>query len=189
MTEVTHGMRFLGLLLSLGCVAAPQALGPVPVNTIHVGAANLESVWESTVDLLHEYQFEIERENKLDGVIETRYKVGSGILEPWHRDSIGLENRLESSLQSIRRRVFVSITPDGAQGHLVSIEVFKEIEDLGGLAANSASAATFGEAQPLQRDLNPVVGQTAVSGWIPQGRDYPLEQDMRRNLQSRISGQ
>ena len=36
--------------------------------------------------------FEIARENKLDGVIETQYKTGAGILEPWHPDTVGLSS-------------------------------------------------------------------------------------------------
>ena len=34
-----------------------------------------------SIDVLHDYRFAIARENKLDGVIETEYKVGSGLLE------------------------------------------------------------------------------------------------------------
>ena len=167
---------------------APQGLGPAAMagNPFFVAANNHEGVWERAVDVIHDYQFQIARENKLDGIIETQYKTGSGLLEPWHRDSVGLDNRLESSLQSLRRRAFVSITP-AQGGYLVGVEVFKELEDMVGLAANSAGGATFQESAPLQRDLNLVVGQSAPSGWIPQGRDPRLEQDMIRRLQLAFS--
>jgi hypothetical protein len=130
-------------------------------------------------------RFPIAVENKSDGVIETEYKTGSGLLEPWHHDSAGMENRLESTLQSIRRRVLVTVTP-APGGHMLGVEVYRELEDLQGLAANSAGGATFQETTPLRRDLNLVVGQTAPSGWIPQGRDPELEhrvlQDIQRSL-------
>lgn len=165
-----------------GCVMSrPQQ--PVHVsNPVFVPGTNEEAIWERTVDVLHDYPFEIARQNKLDRVIETEYKVGSGLLEPWHKESVGYENRLESTLQSIRRKVIIRFIPDEA-GYLISVEAFKELEDLDGLAANSAGGATFQEHTPLKRDLNPVVGQTVPSGWIALGRDPALEQDLLRRLQ------
>lgn len=162
-----------------------RAEGP-PGNPIFVAGGEMEQIWERSVDVLHDYRFEIDRENKLDGIIETKYKVGASLAEPWHRDSVGLENRIESTLQSIRRKVFLTITPTEG-GFLIGVQAHKELEDLAGLAANSAGGATFQESTPLQRDLNLVVGQTAPSGWIPQGRDIMLEQDLITHLQRTFS--
>ena len=172
-----------GTVLQAGCMSvAPVAVS----NPIYVPANNHEAVWERTVDVIHSHQFPISRENRLDGIIETDYKVGSGVLEPWHHDSVGLEDRLESSLQSTRRRAILSVTP-AEGGYLVGVEVFKELEDLPGLAANSPGWATFQESTPLERDLDLVVGQSAPSGWIPLGRDAALEQSILQGLQTSFS--
>jgi len=161
---------------------------PAP-NPLPVVAGNDDALWERTVDVLHAFQFPVAREDRLARIIETDYKVGSGCLEPWQRDSIGLGNRLESTLQSVRRMVRVTLSPvDGGGGYAVSVEAFKEREDLPGLAANSPGAATFQESTPLQFDLNPVVGQTAPSGWIPVGRDFALEQAILASLRSAYAG-
>ncbi len=183
-----HILRILSAALCVS-VWACAPLGRPPANyavrasnPIFIRANNDEVVWERTVDVLHDYQFQIARENKLDGLIETKYKVGSGLLEPWQRESIGFRNRLESTLQSIRRRAVVSVTPQEG-GYLVGVEAFKELEDVGGVVENTAGGATFQEAYPLQRDLNLVVGQSAPSGWIPIGRDLPLEQNVLARLQ------
>jgi hypothetical protein len=169
-----------------GCAAIPgrgPAL-PAAANPLPVQAANEEILWERTVDVLHDYHFRIERENRVARVIETVPRVGSGVLEPWHRDSVGLANRLESSMQSIRRRVIVTMIPAEAPGQFfVSVQALKEREDLRGLAANSPGAATFLESQPLDRDLDPVVGQSAPSDWLPLGRDLALEQSLVASLQ------
>ncbi len=155
-------------------------------NPVYVAANNHEAVWERIVDVLHDYQFRIASENKLDGRIETDYKTGASFLEPWHRDSVGVENKWESTLQPIRRKVIVSITPaDG--GYLVAVEALKELEDLNGLAANSAGGATFQESTPLVRDLDQVVGQTAPSQWVFLGRDLYLEQSLAQSLQVAFS--
>ncbi|WP_240928241.1 hypothetical protein [Thalassoroseus pseudoceratinae] len=170
------------VVLASGCQLMQTASAPPNNAPLYVATTNQDYLWERTVDVLHEYPFEVERESRLDGIIETRYKIGSGIQEPWHRESIGLENRLESTFQSVRRKVVVHITPvDG--GYTIAVEAYKELEDVVGLAANSAGGATFQDHTPLQRDLNAVVGQTAPSGWILQGRDVLLERDIQRRLQ------
>ena len=77
---------------------------------------------------------------------------------------------------------------DGGGGYFVSVEAFKEREDLPGIAGNSPGAATFQESTPLQRDLNPVVGQSKPSRWIPGGRDLDLEQAILASLRGSFSG-
>lgn len=175
-------MLLTGLLLAAsGCATMPGYARVAPSNPVFVRAQNEEAAWERTVDVIHDYFFEIERENKLDGVIETRYKTGASIAEPWHRDSASLNARLESTLQSIRRKAYVSITPT-QDGFFVSVEAFKELEDVTG-AANFAGGATFLDNNPLQRDLSLVVGQATPSGWIPKGRDADLEASMLDSIQ------
>ena len=145
---------------------------------------NEELVWERAIDVLHEYQFEIDRENRLAKVIRTAPKVGASIFEPWHKDAVGFDSRLEGTLQSVRRIVEVSMQlDDQGRGYVVSVAAYKELEDLPGIAANSPGAATFAESQPLTRDLDPVVGQSTPSGWIPAGRDPLLEQSLLNRLQ------
>jgi len=162
-----------------GCATTPRYAG-VAGNPVFVRANNQDAVWEHAVDVLHGHYFEIERENRLDGRIETSYKTGSGWLEPWHRDSVGSENRWESTLQPIRRKAFVSITP-AEGGYFVGVEVLKELEDVQ-QAAHSEGGATFLDNSPLRRDLNAVVGQSSPSGWIPKGRDPALEALMLSEL-------
>ena len=188
--------RLLPLLTIIVCVAVGACAGleppritngaRTPGNPIFVRANNDEVVWERAVDVVHDYQFEIARENRLDGIIETKPKVGSSLLEPWQRETRGFANRLESTLQSIRRRAIITITPQEG-GYLVGVEALKEREDLLGVAENSPGAATFPENAELQRDLNLVVGQSAPSGWIPLGRDPILEESILARLRNVMS--
>jgi len=155
-------------------------------NPVFVRANNPDMVWDTTVDVVHDY-FEIARENRTlgsqPGVIETEYKVGASVLEPWHQDSQGLESRVESRLQSIRRRAVVNVTP-AEGGYYIAVEVVKELEDAPGALGQSASSATFQQTNPLRRDLDLVVGQSAPQGWILLGRDELLEAELLGRLQS-----
>lgn len=158
---------------------------PTATNPVFVPASHYETAWERTVDVIHDFKFPLARESKLDGVIETDYVVGSSLLEPWNRDSVGFDNRLESTFQSIRRRALVRVTP-AQGGYLVSVEAYKEQEDVRGPVANSPGGASFQVNTPLQRDLNLVVGQVTPSGWIALGRDPALEQAMLSRIRSRF---
>ena len=171
-------------VLCSGCLSSPPKAPAVGGSVIQVSADYRDSLWEHAVVVLHRYHFQVARESKLEGVIETQYRGGSNLLEPWHHDSVGLENRLESTLQSIRRRVNVSMQSSGAGLMTVSVRVDKEIEDLPGLAANYEGGATFQESQPFTRDLDQVVGQTGPSRWLSIGRDPLLERQLLGQIQS-----
>jgi hypothetical protein len=175
-------MKWLFLILLLlktsGCAHLGSAAvrQPTVTNPLVVYSRNEEQVWERVVDALHENLFTINRENRISHFIESDYKVGSGVLEPWHPDSQGVNNVWESSLQSIRRKIIARVIPaENQQGFVVSFEAYKELEDINGLVANSPGGATFSENRPLARNLNEVVGQTRQSQWIPKGRDVDLE--------------
>lgn len=167
---------------TVGCVFSRP---PVTDGQLMVHDNNHERVWEKTVDVVHDYFF-IERENHFDHVIETEYKVGSGLLEPWQRDSAGFYNRLESSLQSIRRKAFVHVVPV-ENGHLVSVQVYRELEDVPSRTKQSPGGATFRQYLPLQRELEVNSGPVPDRRWIPVGRDSATEQAMLRSLQSQLS--
>lgn len=177
----------LGSGLTLSGCATLQTARPTPSGPLLVRANNDEYVWERSIDVLHEYLFEIERENKLDGVISTRYKTGAGLLEPWHGDSPDLTARWESTLQSIRRKAIVRITR-AEGGFLIGVEAYKELEDVA-RPAGSPGAATFLDNSPLQRNLTPVVGQATPSGWVALGRDSALEASITQSLRTAFGNQ
>lgn len=175
------------LMVLNGCLSGPQIGGPPPgVNAVQVSADQYDVMWERAVAVLNDYHFRVARESKIEGVIETDYRAGSNLLEPWNRDSIGYANRLESTIQSIRRRVFVIFQNTSPGTITVSVRVDKEIEDVPGLAANYEGGATFREAQPLDRDLSQVVGQAGPSRWLPRGTDPILEVELMRKIQHAV---
>ncbi len=176
---------FLALMLQASLTGC-ATMSPVPAGgQVFVRGQNDEMVWEKTVDVVHDY-FYIERENHFDNVIETKYKVGAGLLEPWQHDSVGFENRLESTLQSIRRKAFVHVTPTG-DGYLISVQVYREREDVASQSQMSPGGATFRQYIPLQRELEIDSTDIARGRWIPLGRDPELEQEMLQSLQVRLS--
>ncbi len=180
---VRNLVPLLGVLLLTGCLSSPPKAANGGASSIQVSDTQRDPLWERAVVVLNRNHFQIARESKLEGVIETSYRAGSSLLEPWHPDSVGLENRMESTLQSIRRKVTVSMQSNGSGTMLVNVRVDKEIEDLPGIAANYEGGATFNEAQPLNRDLSQVVGQSGPSRWLSIGRDPLLENKILSEIQ------
>jgi len=147
-------------------------------------------VWETVADTVDDY-FKIEREEPVRlvgdvltaGRIDTFPTVGATILEPWLGDSVGRDERLESTLQSIRRRAEVLVTPV-AGGYEVEVAVWKELEDVVRPEHATAGSATFRYDDSLNRITNPEIECDVNRGWIPQGRDTALEQRILGDLQA-----
>ncbi len=187
LVQAVYAAQCLGLcvsiLLSAGCLSSPPKAPVTGGSTVQISDDQRDSVWERAVVVLNRNHFQVARESKLEGIIETDYRGGSSLLEPWHPDSVGFQNRLESTLQSIRRRVTINLQSSGAGIMTVAVRVNKEIEDLPGLAAVYEGGATFSENQPLNRDLDQVVGQSGPSRWLPVGRDPLLERKILSEIQ------
>ncbi|MCP4176100.1 MAG: hypothetical protein GY758_35615 [Fuerstiella sp.] len=177
----------LAVITASGCLS-----GTLPgrtlqgANAIQVPVERYDLIWERAVAVLNNYHFVIARESKLEGVIETQYRAGSNLLEPWHHDSVGYASKLESTLQSIRRRVVVTFQNTADNMLIVSVRADKQIEDVPGLAANYEGGATFRDSDPLQRDLDQVVGQSGPSRWISRGTDPALEVELLSQIRHAV---
>lgn len=176
-------MLFVSLACA-GCLSTPPAALNGGINAVEVPVDQFDRMWERTVAVLHSNHFEIARESRIEGLIETHFRAGSNLFEPWHKDSVGYANRLESTIQSIRRRVTVLFHNSSPGAVTISVFAEKQIEDVPGLAANYEGGATFPESNPLQRDLDQVVGQAGPSRWLPRSRDAALEQSLMRQIQT-----
>lgn len=176
-----------------GCAPWGRFAGDSPrANPVLIPIQDADYVWEHVVDVVDDY-FVIDREERVkvvgdvitEGLIETKPMPGATLLEPWRRDSVDRYERLESTLQTIRRRCIVRVIPD-SQGFLVEIVALKELEDLPRPEVTNAGAATFRYDDSLQRYRDPAGDPVQPLGWIPQGRDVPLEQAMLARLQSTL---
>jgi hypothetical protein len=196
------------VVLLCGCAQGPDwttAAGQPPPglieNPLRVPIANPDFVWQAVADVATDY-FRIDREEPVrmlgstpregftEGFLETFPKTGATLLEPWDYDSVTGYDRLECTLQSIRRRAVVRIVPiDPAQGggFWVDLAVFKELENLKQPQQSTASDSTFPYAVTLSRVTNPDRKRDPGQGWIPQGRDFGLEQRMLGQLLFRLT--
>jgi hypothetical protein len=154
-----------------------RILSPTPVaeNPLIVPSPDFEAVWNKTVAVVDKY-FDISSENRLSKTIVTQPKVSATLLEPWSGDSVEFTDRLEASLQTIRRFAIIKVEPAPTGGYLVKVEVRKELEDLVKPDRQAAGRAVFNNDFPVNRAREIIGPVPAAVGWIPQGRDQHLEQ-------------
>ncbi len=122
----------------------------------------------------------------LDGRIETSYKIGASLMEPWRKDSTAGFEKLQSTLQSIRRRAIVTVRPQGA-AYTLEVIVQKDLEDTDrSQYATESSSARRHDGTIVRR--NDGFGDSPQTlGWIPLGRDTSLEQVILNDIFSRIT--
>ncbi|MEX2118284.1 MAG: hypothetical protein WD847_01635 [Pirellulales bacterium] len=199
-TRIAAGPSMLPALLALAVSASGCAMfEPVPEavvfeNPVLVPTMNHDFMWDQLVDVVDDY-FEIDREQRVrleDGIltvgrIDTFPTVGATLLEPFRGDSANPYERLESTLQSIRRRAVVQVIPEEA-GFRVDVAVYKELEDVPRPEYATAPAATLRHDTSQLHTRQPVSDQPVNLGWIPQGRDLALEQKIIRQLLARSGG-
>ena len=171
-------------------------------NPLLVPPGDPEFVWETVVQVIDDY-FRIEKETPIrpvgdtftEGELRTFPLVGCTIFEPWAHDTANSYERIESTLQTIRRTAVVRVAPapPGTAGFLVQVSVFKELEDLaqpvGAVAGpGSAGPAAFHYDGTTPRIVNPIDEQEITKAWIPQGRDAALEQRLLGQMYYRFYG-
>jgi hypothetical protein len=196
-------MRFsyfrLGALLVLGacgCAVNPAPLPPAAAtlseNPALVPVADRDLLWITAVDVLDDY-FTIDREEPVrqlgevltEGRIDTFPQIGSTIFEPWRGDSANSYEKIESTLQSIRRQAVVRVVP-ASGGFLIDVAVFKELEDVPRPERSTVGQATLRHDNSLDRSALPVGERLTSAGWIPVGRDIALEQQILCQLKARL---
>ena len=179
---------------------------PPPTNAIVLPPLDAEMVWQRLVDVVDDY-FKIASEQRVvfsngvpaEGRIDTFPQTGSTLLEPWRGDSVGFRERLEATLQSIRRVGTVRLIPDPA-GWRVEAVVQKELENMPRPMMATTGGASFRNDDSLYRygtplptlgqqvgdQPRPVAAPTPNLGWIPLGRDPLLEQRILAKVQAKL---
>jgi len=168
---------------------APRA--PID-NPAFVTTRDYDLLWEQIVDAV-DNNFTIRSEQRVrlvagqlsEGRLETYPRIGSTLLEPWHTDSTAGYEKLESTLQTIRRRVIVLVTPEQG-GFWISVEVHKEMEVAAGQADErlALDGVRFdGTLRSGDDDIDPAV---STRGWMPLCRDVLLEQRILQDITARL---
>jgi hypothetical protein len=184
------GMNGCGRLRYRINTPVPEQFVPNPVE---LPAVEDQFLWLQVVDVVDDY-FRIQSEQPvqsgssvvLEGRLETAYRIGASLLEPWRKDSTAGFERLQSTLQSIRRRATVIVRPRGNR-YLVEVIVVKELEDTDRSQDSTEGVAPLQHAGTVYRDPSQETTAPKTLGWIPLGRDATLEQVILQDIVGRVT--
>jgi len=169
-----------------------QAPGAALPNPISVPIRDREFFWNQLVDTVDDY-FDIRTEQRVQllgniatlGRIETKPRPGATVLEPWHLDSTPGYEKWHATLQSLRRRAVIEVTPQGSN-YLVNVVVEKALEDIDRPSHDTPGAFLPRHDNSLMRLRNEKDVRSDTLGWISLGRDFSLEQEILRELTARL---
>jgi hypothetical protein len=179
-----------------GCVSRPLLDNPALVRpdpaltstnptVVALGPSAYAVVFESVLDALDDY-FEIAYANRYDGTIHTHPKIAPGLEQPWKPGSPDGRERLLATLQTIRYRCDTTIQPGNGTGYLVSVVVWKEVEDLNRPIRAIAGAAAFRSDNTVERQFEVVEPGMFDQGWVPLGRECHLEQMILQRINKKV---
>ncbi|TWU45543.1 hypothetical protein Q31b_07170 [Novipirellula aureliae] len=162
-------------------------------NPLELPPAADDFVWSQVVDSVDDY-FRIAREQPVlnsgglvsDGRLETVYKVGSSLAQPWNKDSTPGFERLQASLQSVRRKAIVTVRPQGT-AYVIEVVVQKDLEDTDRTQYATETTLSRRHDGTLIRERDRIDEGPQTLGWIPLGRDASLEQAILADIFGRIT--
>ncbi len=162
-------------------------------NPFFLPIADPQCAWEQVVDVVDDY-FRIEHEEParivgnvvVEGRLTSLAEVSPTIFEPWRRDTVDPDQRIENTLQTMQRQAVVRVIPVPAQGGCwIDVAVYKRLENLVKPEYATAGSATFRYDDSFTRIVNPVPAGQPPLLWIPRGRDASLEQAIIGDLAAR----
>ena len=175
--------------------AAPLAgCGPQPAPTADVRATadeDFNALWDSAVEVLRQYRFNVDRADRRSGLITTFPVVGRSWFEFWRADAATPRDVLEGSLHTIYRQAAVSIRRAGpgtasapAIGrYLASVEVRVRRSD-----RQTAQLSSASEAYEMFLDPGALVPEAggepagAAGDRVDLGRDENLEKILQERI-------
>jgi hypothetical protein len=186
--------------LAVGCqsfgIDAPPIL-PIGANSvcdnnpvlISLPPEDYGRVYETILQVLGDYGFEITDPHRYSGQVDTLPRVAPGILLFLKPGSPDLSDRLLATLQSYRHRVTVKIEPiEQAKGGGYFIEFIarKELEDLPRPIRSTAGGAVFRSENTVDRQTEVIDATFFEPNWIFRGRDAALEQELIRRFKKAL---
>ncbi len=160
----------------LGC-SEPVSVAPEPLLVQAEG----EQIWQLCQKELKKRGFTLDRVNRRTGIIETYPLTSKQWFEFWCQDVVTDHDLAESSLHTIRRRVYMAVSAAPEDRHRLQCRV--EIERLSApLELNSGQVRVrdiFGQA--AGRIPTPQVSEKRKiqpPRWVLIGQDHALENDI-----------
>ena len=127
---------------------------------------NFDALWQSSIDTLRKYYFTLDVQDRRRGLIVTAPTVSRNWFEFWRSDAVTTYDVTENSLQTIYRKITVTIRPSssGSSTYVVAVtvDVYRSDRLDKEAASVSSSYDMFILPGATMKD-NTILGETNVS--------------------------
>ena len=157
---------------------------------------NFHVVWQSALDVLAEYDFIVDQQDRREGLIATLPMTGQQWFEFWRQDAATNRDVAEGSLQTIYRtvRVHVERVADDESLFAARVEVIaSRAEQITRPLTNVVQAYSLfaipGQAKQIEIMLaRQSVEDIPTAVVAPLGRDVELESKLAIDIANRVAG-
>lgn len=164
---------FLAPLLVAGCT---KPIPPDAATGVVVPDADLDALWNASLDVLNRYEFTPDRQDRAAGVIVSVPLSSKQFWEAWRFDTIGTYENAQASLQTIFRKVTVRFVRAAAGSRWqvdVQVDVFRLQLPERQVTATSSGLELYSSKLPTAE--GEVVDRSRSAYLEPLGRDERVE--------------
>ncbi|MFP3937946.1 MAG: hypothetical protein ACLFVW_06355, partial [Phycisphaerae bacterium] len=132
----------LALVPTGGCAKHTEPI--VSAEQMRSGEPEFLAMWDAAKDVLREYRFELDRQDRRAGIITTEPLLGRHAPEFWRKDAVTKGAVLEGTLQTIYRTATVEIVSDnGEYRPVVRVDVSRSDRQTPQVTSTSEAIALF----------------------------------------------
>jgi len=169
------------LLLLAGCAGNKYTKTE---DRLCVSTATKTEMMAAAEQVLANMRFTIQKSDVDAGLIRTHPLTGAQAFEFWRSDNVGLTNRTEADLHSIRRSVEITIEEQAGQLCINSRAITQRLS-MPQSQEYGAMAESYRSAQRLKFGKD----QKANITWIDLGRDNQLETEIIKRVEKKITSE
>jgi hypothetical protein len=171
-----------------GCSAPPVSAEPTLARVSAENTAAYDRLWDSVGDTLRNQYFDLDRQDRLEGVITTLPVTSSQFFELWRPQPETLGSWGESNLQTIQRMAMITIKPASEGGaYDLGVQVDESRYSLPERQIDNSAGALrlYSSDAPTETGDMERVARTAQM--IPLGRNKPAEERLLKLILDRYA--
>jgi hypothetical protein len=170
--------------LMIGCQSPHQPPQPPPMS-LTVDKGDFDIAWDETVDVLREYNFVPDRQDRRAGIIVTLPTLSKQLFEFWRTDAQGNYDLWESSLHNIRRLVEVRFIPKNGKYEIrMIVRVERKHQPQRMVTTSSGVFQAFRESIPTFQGEAGEKSQSIT--WETMGKDIRFSNYLLTRIQKRL---
>lgn len=166
-------------MLALGCQAPVAPEGPTVSRVTAQSPGDVDELYDSVNDVLRGYYFELDRQDRVEGIITTHPETSAAAGELWRPQAVDPYYWVEDNTHTTQRQATVKINPADVDGEYtldVQIDRYRYRLEERQITNSAAALRLYGGGAPTYQGDNAAAWETAY--WIPLGRDESMEKQM-----------